>query len=83
MRVDLTNIFMITDDFIFKTKIDTVLKSINLSSEKYNYFHSLDLNSINRNDSLLIVDLENENLDFSYLKELKKTQKDKIFILGY
>lgn len=76
-------IYVLTGDFIFKAKINTILNSLNLSAEIYNYFQELKLNLNDESQSLFIIDLENENLDFSYLKDLKKTQADKLFLLGY
>ena len=71
-------IYVLTGDFIFKAKINTILNSLNLSAEIYNYFQELKLNLNDESQSLFIIDL-----DFSYLKDLKKTQADKLFLFGY
>jgi hypothetical protein len=47
------------------TKINTILNYIHLSTENYNYCIDVNLDFIDENPSMFIIDLDNENLDFS------------------
>jgi hypothetical protein len=78
-----STIIVIGDDLIFRTKIDIIINSLNLSEEKYNYFNEIDFNSIEKQKVLFIIDLENEKLNFSIINKLKNKHKEKIVLLGY
>ena len=54
-----------------------------MSADKYNYFHEFDFNSLNGKQTLMIVDLENEKMDFSKINKLKMEYGRKIYLLGY
>lgn len=67
----------------FNTKIDTIIKSLNLSTEQYNYFHEFDINSIKENLSYFLALWKMINLDFSIIAEQKKIHCESIYLLGY
>ena len=76
-------IIVVCNDLIFKTKIDLVLQSLQLSAVKYTDFKSIDFESFSESLFLIIVDLETEKTDFSLIIEKKNLLGKKMYLLGY
>jgi len=79
----LNKIIVVSDDLIFKTKIDSILKTQNLKVGNYTDFNSIDFESLSESSVLIIVDLEIENIDFSLISEKKNLFRKKMYLLGY
>jgi len=79
----LNTIIIISNDLIFKTRIDSMLKSQNLEAIKYSDISSVDLDSYLESSLFIIVDLEIENIDLSLISKEKKTFGDNMFLVGY
>ena len=76
-------IIVISNDLIFKTKIDSILKSQYLSAVKYSDFNSIDFESLTESWLLILIDLEIVNINFSFIAEKKKLYNQKMYLLGY
>jgi len=79
----LITVIVISNDLIFRTKIDSMLQFQNISVVKYTDFNSIDFESLTESTYLTIVDLEIGNIDFSLISEKKNLLGNKMYLMGY
>jgi len=79
----LNKIIFVSNDLIFKTKIDSILKTQNLKVGNYTDFNSIDFETFTEPSNLFIIDLEIGNIDFSFISEKKNVFNNKMYLLGY
>ena len=75
-------IFILTSDLIFKTRIQSIVNSLNFSAI---YLENIDIYNFNSGDSpvLIITDLEHDSLDFEKITKFKTESARRISLIGY
>ena len=77
------NIFVLINDVFFQSKIQAKLTTLNKKAKFYAKVDQIEWDVIEKQPSLLIVDLEQPQVTFNTCKIYKEKFKDKIYIIGF